>query len=83
MTELIITEIQACDTQNDFYRFVHPASDDTPKGNKIYGRRKMLWRRRGLSEEGDGADREATAFDDNSDDNGEEGEDYHHHHLQI
>jgi hypothetical protein len=82
MTELIITEIQACDTQKDWYRFVNAASDDTRKGDKIYGRRKMWWRREPSGED-DGADREATAFDDDGDDDGDDDddEDYHHHHL--
>jgi len=34
MIELIITEIQGCDTQKEWYHFVYPANDDTRKEDK-------------------------------------------------
>jgi hypothetical protein len=34
LIELIITEIQGCDTQKEWYQFVYPASVDTREGDK-------------------------------------------------
>ena len=42
MIKLIITEIQACDTQKELYRFVYPVSDVTRKGDKKVGRRNVF-----------------------------------------